>query len=86
MAVLIRHRLSEMSPSQYDEISPPLIEKLKAQPGFVLHSAFVENGRFTVAEIWESQEQHDRWYKEYVEPNVSSDEQEVIELHNFETP
>jgi hypothetical protein len=88
MAVLIRHRLAGMDPSQYDEISPPLIEKLKTQPGFgfVLHTAFVENGRFTVAEIWESQEQHDRWFKENVEPNVSGDEQEVIEIHNVETP
>jgi len=51
MAVLIRHRLAGMGPSQYDEISPPLIEKLKTHPGFVLHTAFVENGRFNGADI-----------------------------------
>jgi hypothetical protein len=59
-----------MDSSQYDEISPPLIEKLKTQPGFVIHVAFVDNGRFTVSEIWDSQEQHDRWFNENVKPKV----------------
>lgn len=86
MAVLIRHRVAGMDASQYDEISPPLVEKLKTQPGFVVHVAFVDNGRFTVSEIWESQEQHDRWFNENVEPNVPGVEQEVIELHSVHTP
>ena len=86
MAVLIRHRIAGMDPSQYDEISPPLIEKLKTQPGFVFHVAFVDNGRFTVSEIWESQEQHDRWFDENVKPNVPGIEQEVVELHAVHTP
>jgi quinol monooxygenase YgiN len=86
MAVLIRHRVAGMDPSQYDEISPPLIEKLKTQPGFVIHVAFVDNGRFTVSEIWESQEQHDRWFNENVKPNVPGVEQEVIEVHSVHTP
>jgi hypothetical protein len=86
MAVLIRHRAAGMNPSQYDEISPPLVEKLKTQPGFMIHVAFVDNGRFTVSEIWESQEQHDRWFNENVQPNVPGVEQEVIELHAVHTP
>jgi hypothetical protein len=86
MAVLIRHRVAGMNPSQYDEISPPLVEKLKTQPGFMIHVAFVDNGRFTVSEIWESQEQHDRWFNENVQPNVPGVEQEVIELHAVHTP
>jgi quinol monooxygenase YgiN len=86
MAVLIRHRVTGMDPSQYDEISPPLVEKLKTQPGFMMHVAFVDNGRFTVSEIWESQEQHDRWFDENVKPNVPGVEQEVIELHAVHTP
>lgn len=84
MAVLIRNRPEGMDQSMYDEMAPPLIEKLKAQPGFILHTAFVENGKFTVAEVWESQEQHDRWVDEYVRPHLPGEvEQEVIELHNF---
>ena len=60
MAVLIRHRAEGMTEAQYDEISPPLVEKLKTQPGFLFHTAFTDNGQFTVSEIWESQEQHDQ--------------------------
>jgi quinol monooxygenase YgiN len=70
-----------------DEIAPPLIEKLKTQPGFILHTAFTDSGRFTVAEVWESQEQHDRWFTENVKPNLPGDvEQELIELHNVVQP
>ncbi|MGZ6636584.1 MAG: antibiotic biosynthesis monooxygenase [Solirubrobacteraceae bacterium] len=86
MAVLIRHRAAGMTEAQYDEISPQLVEKLKTQPGFLVHVAFVDNGKFTVSEIWESQEEHDRWFDENVKPNVPDVEQEVIELHSFQTP
>src|SRR6266496_1029547 len=40
MAVLIRHRAAGITPAQYDEISPPLVEQVKKAPGFVLHVAF----------------------------------------------
>ena len=86
MAVLIRHRTPGMTPSGYDEIAPPLVEKLKAQPGFMYHVAFVDDGMFTVSEIWESQEQHDRWFNENIKPNVPGIEQEVIEVHAVHKP
>ena len=86
MAVLIRHRSAGMTPSEYDEVSPPLIEKLKTAPSFMYHVAFVDNGTFTVSEIWESQEQHDRWIDENVKPNVPGIEQEVIQVHAVHTP
>jgi hypothetical protein len=86
MAVLIRHRVAGMTPAQYDEISLPLLAKEKTQPGFVFHAAFVDDGKFTVSEIWESQEQHDRWFDENVKPNVPGVEQEVIKLHKISAP
>lgn len=86
MAVLIRHRHPDMTLSQYDEISPPLIEKLKTQPGFITHVAFMDNGVFTVSELWESQEQHDRWFDENVAPQVPGTEQQVVEVHAIHTP
>ena len=56
MAVLVRHRVSGMTPEQYDHSAPALIEKLKTQPGFLYHVAFVDEGdRFTVSEIWGEQ-------------------------------
>jgi hypothetical protein len=87
MAVLIRHRAQGMTPEQYDEISPPLVEQVKRQPGFKLHVAFVDSQGFCVAEIWDSQEQHDAWFNENVVPNVPAEiSQEVVEIHNVIEP
>ena len=54
----------------------------------MLHVSFEDTGSgFTVSEIWDSQEQHDRWFDENVKPNLSGDvKQEVIELHSVHTP
>ena len=87
MAVLIRHRAEGMTPAQYDEISPPLVEAVRQQPGFKLHVAFVDSQGFCVAEIWDSQEQHDAWFNENVVPNVPAEiSQEVVEIHNVVSP
>ena len=87
MAVLIRHRADGMTEAQYDEISPPLVEKLKSQPGFLFHTAFTDKGQFTVSEIWESQEQHDAWFDANVAPNLPmAVQQEVVQLHSVHTP
>ena len=96
MAVLIRHRAEGMTLGQYDEISPPLLAELKGQPGFVLHVAFEDSQGFCVAEIWESQEQHDSYFNEKVVPNdilLTADKpvanvpaeikQEVVQIHNL---
>ena len=73
-------------PALYDEIAPPLIEKLKTQPGFVLHVSYEAAGTgFTVAEIWESREQHAQWFENNVKPNLPGDvTHEVIELHSLQ--
>ena len=87
MAVLIRHRAEGMTPSQYDEISPPLVEKVKTQPGFVIHVSYqADSGEFVVSEVWESQEQHDQWFDQNVKPNVPNVAQEIIQLHTVHRP
>ena len=87
MAVLIRHRAAGMTPAQYDELSPQLVELVKKQPGFVLHVAFEDAQGFYVAEIWETKEQHDSYFNEKVVPNVPAEiKQEVITLHNVFIP
>ena len=50
MAVLIRHR-APMSVAQYDEMSPPLVEQIKKQPGFLLHVSYEDATGFVVAEV-----------------------------------
>ena len=87
MSVLIRHRLEGFTMADYDRISPPLVAVLKQQPGFVLHVAFEDSQGACVAELWETKEQHDAFFNEHVVPNVPGDiKQEVIEVHNIETP
>jgi heme-degrading monooxygenase HmoA len=88
MAVLVRSRVEGMDPSQYDKMAPPLIEKLKTQPGFVIHVSYEAGGSgFTVAEIWETKEQQDEWFEQNVKPNLpNAVEQEVIELHSVHQP
>jgi heme-degrading monooxygenase HmoA len=86
MSVLIRHRAA-MSAAEYDQAAPPLIELLKQQPGFVLHVSYEDATGFVVAEVWETQEQHDTWFDGNVTPNVPGEiTQEVIELHSVHTP
>lgn len=86
MAVLIRNRVEGMTAALYDQIAPPLLEKLKTQPGFVLHVSYEAAGSgFTVAEIWESREQHAQWFDNNVKPNLPGDvTHEVIELHSVQ--
>ena len=87
MTVLIRHRAAGLTLDDYDRISPPLVEQIKKAPGFVLHVAFEDSQGPCVAEVWESKEQHDRFFNEMVVPNVPAEiEQEVIELHSLHMP
>jgi hypothetical protein len=50
-----------MTQAQYDEYAPTLIALLKQQPGFVVHVAYEDASGSVVAEVWETQEQHDSW-------------------------
>ncbi len=87
MSVLIRHRSAGMTPEMYDEISPPLVAAIKKQPGFILHVTFSDGDGFCVAELWESQEQHDAWFNANVVPNVPGEiSQEVFEIHSLHRP
>jgi hypothetical protein len=87
MPVLIRHRTAGITPAQYDQISPPLVEIEKKQPGFILHVAFEDSQGFCVAEIWETKEQHDVYFNEHVKPNVPAEiAVEVIDLHSIHKP
>jgi heme-degrading monooxygenase HmoA len=86
MAVLFRHHTTA-DVSAYDQVAPQLTPQLKEQPGFMYHVAFATPDGFTVSEIWESREQHDRWFNEQVKPNVPVQiTVEEIDVHNIVTP
>ncbi|HEY1776808.1 MAG TPA: antibiotic biosynthesis monooxygenase [Solirubrobacteraceae bacterium] len=86
MAVLIRHR-APMTQAQYDEAGAALAPLMKQQPGFLVHVAYEDASGFVVAEVWETQEQHDAWFDANVKPNVPFEiSQEVIDLHSVLMP
>jgi hypothetical protein len=87
MAVLIRHRAQGLGAADYDRLSSPLVDQVKQAPGFVLHVAFEDSKGFCVAEIWDSQEQHDAFFNEKVVPNVPAEiSQEVVQIHAIVEP
>jgi heme-degrading monooxygenase HmoA len=87
VAVLVRMSAAGMETATYDQISPGLVDLVKKQPGFIMHVAYRTPGGLTVGEIWESLEQHEKFFNENVKPNVPAEiEQEVIELHNVVQP
>src|SRR5437879_6622019 len=86
MAVLVRRTPVGMDMATYDQISPPLIESLLKQPGFVMHCAFAIRDGIMVGEIWESADEESKWFEETVRPNLppgAEVQREAIELHNL---
>ena len=86
MAALVRRTPVGMDMATYDQISPPLIESLQKQPGFVMHCAFAIQGGIMVGEIWESADEESKWFEETVRPNLppgAEVKREAIELHNL---
>lgn len=76
-----------MGTAGYDQTSSQLIPQLKQHPGFVYHVAFETADGLTVSEIWESREEHDQWFDQYVKPNVPAEiSVEAIDVHNIVTP
>jgi heme-degrading monooxygenase HmoA len=76
-----------MDVGAYDQVASQLLPELKRQPGFIYHVAFADSDGLTVSEIWESREQHDRWFNEQVKPNVPGEiTVEAIDVHNIVTP
>ena len=56
---------------------------MKTEPGFLVHVAYEEPAGFVVAEVWETQEQHDAWFTANVTPNVPFEiTQEVVGVHS----
>jgi heme-degrading monooxygenase HmoA len=83
VAVLVRMTAAGMDTATYDQISPPLVELIKKQPGFVMHVAYPTSEGLAVGEVWETREQHQKWFDENVKPNVPAEiTKEVIQLHN----
>ncbi len=45
-----------------------VLDRIKTFPGFIAHASGPIEGGYYVTEFWESQEAHERWAREEVEP------------------
>ena len=85
MAVLIQMSSSSMDPETYDKLCEELIPKLRIQPGFLMHVAYVTPDGLGVSELWETQEQHEAWST--TEPHMPPGaERNYLEVHSLVSP
>ena len=68
MAVLMRQDVPGMSADQFATSFGPVMESIKAFPGFVANATGPVAGGYRVTEVWESQEAHERWVREVIAP------------------
>ncbi len=61
-----------------------LSEEIRSAPGFILHAGGPGHGGWSVIEVWESQEDADRWFNDTVKPNLPpgvDPPREIRQLH-----
>jgi hypothetical protein len=68
MAVLMRQDVPGISADQFEALFAPLVEHIKAFPGFIANATGPMPGGYQVTEVWESQEAHERWEREVIAP------------------
>ena len=87
MAVMMTGKVQGMTSDIYDGMAKNLMPILKQAKGFISHSAGIaEDGVWTVIEVWESEDQAQRWFEENVKPNLPAGimpDRRYRELHNF---
>lgn len=68
MATLMRQDLPGLTPDLFEAQFAPLLTRIKAFPGFIAHASGPIPGGYQVIEVWESQDAHERWFREVVAP------------------
>ena len=66
MAFGITFDIPDMTPEQYERLVPRLNAMTKGQPGFLVHMSGPTEAGYRVIEVWESQEDQQRFATEHV--------------------
>jgi len=66
----MRAELPGVTPEQFEVVFAPVIDQLKAFPGFIANASGPVPGGYQVTEVWESQEAHERWVQEVIMPTM----------------
>lgn len=69
MAILMRQEAPGMPPEVFAAQFAPLLAQMKTFPGFIAHASGPIPGGYQVTEVWESQDAHERWFREVVLPS-----------------
>lgn len=85
MAVLMRNELPGMTAEQFNAVFAPLLERIKAYPGFIVNANGPTADGYQVTEIWESEEAHERWLREVIAPTARGMGIENIPPSRYET-
>lgn len=70
MTVLMRAELPGITSEQFEVVFAPVIDQLKAFPGFISNASGPVPGGYQVTEVWETQEAHERWVREVIAPTM----------------
>lgn len=66
MAVLMRSEVQGVTAEQIRPFIAQANEKMKSFPGFIAQAAGPIPGGYQVTEVWETQEAHERWVREFI--------------------
>lgn len=86
MPVLVTAEVAGQTQQGYEGMLAGLESVLKQAPGFVIHSAHPVDGGWRVIEIWESKEEANRFFAEFVAPNLAPGirpKRSIQELHSL---
>lgn len=89
MAILLKTIVKGQTSEGYDQVSTFLHEVVRSSPGFILHCSHPSEEGWVVLEVWNSKEESDRFFAQYVAPNLPKGivpKRSYQELHSVVTP
>ncbi|MFN2469893.1 MAG: hypothetical protein ABR583_02685 [Gaiellaceae bacterium] len=70
MAQVMKMRWEGFTPDKYDALRPIVRWETEPPEGLVFHVAWFRDGGIVVVDVWESQEQFDRFFQDRLMPGI----------------
>jgi hypothetical protein len=89
MAVLISSKVAGQTREGYDGVLMAVRDIIKEAPGFIMQCAHPVEDGWNVTEVWNSKQEADQWFANYVVPNIPAGvhpKRSYQELYNVITP
>lgn len=88
MAILILTKVKGQTQEGYDKVLSFVRDLIKIAPGFISHCAHPDEEGWLLYELWQSKNEADLWFAEYVVPNLPTGihpKRSYQELHSLVT-